>query len=94
MRKDRYWVINLELLTFSDLMRLNINIYNSLDQKDQEYKIDYSQNTDWINNILRPWRHYEGLQYHDKNDDIQIDRIENLKILNNNKTNCSIIQKA
>ena len=27
MRKDGYWGTNLELLAFSDLMRLNINIY-------------------------------------------------------------------
>ena len=27
MRKDGYWGTNLELIAFSDLMRLNINIY-------------------------------------------------------------------
>ena len=55
-------------------MRLNININTSLDQEDPEFKIDHPQNTGWINIFLRSWRHYEGLQSHDKNDDIQIDR--------------------
>ena len=45
MRKDGYWGTNLELLAFSDLMRLNINIYTSLDQEDSEFKIDHPQNT-------------------------------------------------
>ena len=45
MRKDGYWGTNLELLAFSDLMRLNINIYTSLDQEDPEFKIDHPQNT-------------------------------------------------
>ena len=66
MRKDVYWGINLELLAFSDLMKLNINIYTSLDQVDPEFKIDHPQNTGWINIFQRSWRHYEGLQFHDK----------------------------
>ena len=48
MRKDGYWGTNLELLAFSDLMKLNIYIYTSLDQEDQEdqeFKIDHPQNT-------------------------------------------------
>ena len=65
---------NLELLAFSDLMRLNI--YTSLDQEDLEFKIDHPQNTGWINIFLRSQRHYEDLQSHNKNDDIQIDSIE------------------
>ena len=52
-------------------MRLNINIYTSLDQKDQELKIDHSQNTGSINIFLRLWRLYEGLQSYNKNDEIQ-----------------------
>ena len=46
MRKDGYWGTNLELLAFSDLMKLNINIYTSLDQEDPVFKIDHPQNTD------------------------------------------------
>ena len=46
-------------------MRLNINIYTSLDQEDSELKIDHPQNACWINIYLRSWRHYEGLQSHD-----------------------------
>ena len=80
MKKVGYWGTNLDILAFSDLMRLNINIYTSLDQEDQEFKIDHPQNTDWINIFLKSWRKYEGLQSHDKNDDIHIDSIENLKI--------------
>ena len=76
MRKDEYWETNLELLAFSDLMRLNINIYTSLNQEDPEFKIDHPQNTGWINIFLRSWRYYEGQQSHDKNDDIQIDNTE------------------
>ena len=64
-------------------MRLNINIYTSLDQKDQEFKIDHSQNTCSINILLRSWRLYEGLQSYNKNDEIQKNNILNLKILNN-----------
>ena len=32
MREDGYWGTNLKLFTFSDLIRLNINIYSLLDQ--------------------------------------------------------------
>ena len=48
MRKDGYSGTNLELFAFSDLMRLNTNIY-FLDQEDPEYKIDYLQNAGLIN---------------------------------------------
>ena len=32
MRREGYWSTNIELLAFSDLMRLDINIYTSLNQ--------------------------------------------------------------
>ena len=86
MRKDGYWGTNLELLAFSDLMRLNINIFTSINQEDPKFKIDHPQNTGWVNIFLRSFRHYEGLSSHYKNDDIQIDNIENLKILSNDLT--------
>ena len=44
MRANGYWGTNLELLAFSDLMRLNINIKTSLDQDAPEFKIDHPQN--------------------------------------------------
>ena len=62
---------------------MNIYIYTSLDQEEPEFQIDHPQNMGLLNIFFRSWRHYEGLQSHDKNDDIQIDIIENLKILNN-----------
>ena len=75
------WILrtNLELLAFSDLMKLNINIHTSLDQEDPKFKIYHPQNTSWINIFLRSWRHFEGLQYHYKNDDIKIVSIEILR---------------
>ena len=44
MRVNGYLGTNLELLAFSDLMRLNINIKTSLDQVAPEFKIDHPQN--------------------------------------------------
>ena len=52
MRREGYWGTNLELLAFSDLMRLNINIYNSLDQDTPEFQINHPQNTGEINIFL------------------------------------------
>ena len=37
IRREGYWGSNLELLAFSDLMRLIINIYTSLDQDSPEF---------------------------------------------------------
>ena len=37
MRREGYWDTNLEKLAFSDLMKLNINIYTSLDQDSPEF---------------------------------------------------------
>ena len=48
MRRKGYWGINLKLLTFSDLMKLDINIYISLDQEVSEFQINYTENTDEI----------------------------------------------
>ena len=65
MRRDGYWGTNFELLDFSDLMRININIYTSLNQDHQEFAINHPHNTNEINTFLRNWRHYEGLQMHE-----------------------------
>ena len=53
MRKEGYWGMNLELLTFSDLMRLNINIYTLLDQDSLEFQINHPQNKGEINIFLK-----------------------------------------
>ena len=59
-------------LAFSDLMRLNINKYTSLDQYSPEFQINHPQNTGEINIFLKNWRHYEGLQLLDEQNEIQI----------------------
>ena len=79
MRREGYWGTNLELLAFSDLMRLNINIFTSLDQDSPEFQINHPQNTGEINIFLKNWRHYEGLQLLDEQNEIQISNIEDLK---------------
>ena len=48
-------------MAFSDLMRLNISIYISLDQKEHEIKINHPQNSGTISLLLRNNRHYEEL---------------------------------
>ena len=63
MRREGYWGTNLQLLVFSDLMRLNINIYTSLDQDSPEFQINHPQNASDINIFLKNWRHYEGCNY-------------------------------
>ena len=50
----------------SDVMMLNICIYTSLDQIFHEVEINHPYNTGVINFYLRNWRHYEGLQKHQK----------------------------
>ena len=58
-------------------MRLNINIYISLDQDSPEFKINHPQNTGEINIFQKKnWRHYEGLQLLDEQNEIQISNIE------------------
>ena len=79
MKREWYWGTNLELLAFSDLMRLNINIYTSLDQDSPEFQINHPQNTGEINIFLKNWIHYEGLQLLDEQNEIQISNIEDLK---------------
>ena len=60
---------------FSDLMRLNINMYTSLDQDSPELQINHPQNTGEINSFKNNWRHYEGLQLLDEQNEIRISRI-------------------
>ena len=54
-------------MAFSDMMRLNISIYTSLDQKFPEVEINLPHNIWDINHFLRNWRNYEGLQKHQEN---------------------------
>ena len=82
MRREGYWGTNLELLAFSDLMRLNINIYTSLDQEEPEFQINHPQNEGEINIFLRNWRHYEGLQLLDEQNEFQVLNLVDIKNLN------------
>ena len=65
MRKYGYWGTNLKLFAFSDLMRLNINIYTSLNQEDPEFKIDHPQNAGLLidNHIPHPGRDNMKIQF-------------------------------
>ena len=40
MKREWYWDTNLELLAFSDLIKLNTNIYASLNQDASELQIN------------------------------------------------------
>ena len=62
MRKNRILRASLEIMTFSDLMRLNIRIYTSLDQQEPEKEINHPHNSGIICILLRNCRHYEGLE--------------------------------
>ena len=60
MKREEYWGTNSELLVFLDLIRLNVNIYTSLDQDVPEFRINYVQNTGKINiknagDIIKAW---------------------------------------
>ena len=44
MRRNLFWVTNLEIMAFSDLMRININIFTSLDQITSELEINHPHN--------------------------------------------------
>ena len=69
MKRNGFWGINLEIIKFSDMMRLNIRIYISLHQIFPEVEINHSHNIGVINLFLRNWRHYEGLQKHQEDGD-------------------------
>ena len=49
MKLNGFWRTNLEIIAFSDMMRLNISIYLSLEQNVPEVKINYLHNTGVIN---------------------------------------------
>ena len=61
MRREGYWGNNLELLTFSDLTKLDINIYISLDQEVSEFQIIYPKNR-WNKNLsgdnMKSWGYW------------------------------------
>ena len=63
MRREGYWGTNLELLAFSDLMRLNINIYTSLNQDSPEFQINNPQNTGEIYIFLKTWDIMKACNY-------------------------------
>ena len=58
-------------MKFSDLIRLNISIYTSLDQQQTEIEINLQHNSNTIFMFLRNWRHYEGLEEYN-NEEIKI----------------------
>ena len=84
-------------MAFSDMMRLNISIYTSLEQKFPEIEINHPHNIGVINHFLRNWRHYEGLQKHQEDcDNVKFFTTENLKNsndYNNVITNIKTIER-
>ena len=44
MKRNRFWGTNLEIMAFSDMMRLNICIYTSLDRNAPEVEINHPHN--------------------------------------------------
>ena len=69
-------------MAFSEMMRLSISIYTSLDQKFPEIKINHLYNIGVINLFLRNWRHYEELQkLQEDADNVAFYTMEDLKIL-------------
>ena len=51
------------------MMGFNISIETSLDQNFHEVEINHPHNIEVLNIFLRNWRHYEGLQKHQEDDD-------------------------
>ena len=71
-------------MAFSDIMKLNICIYTSLNQKSPEVEINHPHSTGVINFYLRNWRHYEGLQKHQEDGyNVKFYTLEDIKNLNN-----------
>ena len=69
MKWNGFWKNSLEIIIFSDMMRLNISIYTSLDQNFLEVEINHPQYIGVINLLLRNLRHYFGLQKHKEDSD-------------------------
>ena len=69
-------------MAFSDLMRLNICIYTSLDQQEPEIEINHPHNSGTICIFLRNWKYYEGLE---KYNNEEINYLIILAILKQNK---------
>ena len=79
MKRNEFWENNLEIMAFSDMMRYNISIYTSLDQKFPEVEINYPYNIRVIV-VFRIWRHYKGLQKPQEDDDnVKFYTMEDLK---------------
>ena len=70
MRKNGYWGTNWKRLDFLNLMKLNINIYFIRSWRD---RISNWSSSKYELNKYLPLiidAYYEGIQSHDKNDDI------------------------
>ena len=59
MWRNRFLGTNLEIMAFSDLMRINVHIFISLDKITFEFEINHPHNVGIIWIFLRNWRHYE-----------------------------------
>ena len=61
---EKKWIFGnlFEFMAFSELMRINIHIFISLDKITFEFEINYPHNVGTIWILLRNRRHYEGLQ--------------------------------
>ena len=76
----------MEIIEFSDLMRININMFTSLDQITPEFEINRPHNISKFEYFFkRNWRHYEGLQKHQEKGGLVIKTIDDLKISDFNK---------
>ena len=48
IRRNEFWGTNLEIISFSDLIRININMFTSLDQITPEFEINHPNNLSLI----------------------------------------------
>ena len=56
------WDTTLELLTFSDMIRLNIMVYNSLDSEECYSSLNNSSNKNSISMLITNYNKYHGLK--------------------------------
>ena len=65
MRDKIVWGTTLELLAFSDMVRLNIMLYNSLDSEECYSSINNSSNKNSISKLVTNYNQYHGLKLKD-----------------------------